>query len=77
MSIAPRSHDLLSGHAPADAGAICEAVAAGRVQVESRPLAWAAVVHILGAMTFGGIGAASLNEKGAHLEVESPALHRL
>jgi predicted metal-dependent phosphoesterase TrpH len=40
--------------APADADAICEAVAAGRVLVESRPLAWIEVARFLGAMTFGG-----------------------
>jgi predicted metal-dependent phosphoesterase TrpH len=40
--------------APADADAICEAVTAGRVRVESRPLAWTEVARILGAMTFGG-----------------------
>jgi len=37
--------------APADAGAICEAVAAGRVRVESRPLAWSEVARILSSMT--------------------------
>ena len=31
--------------APADADAICEAVAAGRVRVESRPLAWTEVAQ--------------------------------
>ena len=40
--------------APADADAICDAVAAGRVRVESRPLAWTEVARFLGAMTFGG-----------------------
>ena len=40
--------------APADADAICDAVAAGRVRVESRPLAWTEVARILTAMTFGG-----------------------
>ena len=37
--------------APADADAICEAVAAGRVRVESRPLAWSEVARILSSMT--------------------------
>lgn len=37
-----------------DADAICEAVSAGRVHVESRPLAWTDVARILSAMTFGG-----------------------
>jgi predicted metal-dependent phosphoesterase TrpH len=37
--------------APADADAICEAVAAGRVRVESRPLAWSEVARILTSMT--------------------------
>jgi predicted metal-dependent phosphoesterase TrpH len=36
--------------APADADAICDAVAAGRVRVESRPLAWADVARLLSSM---------------------------
>ena len=40
--------------APAEVDAICDAVAAGRVRVESRPLAWTEVARILTAMTFGG-----------------------
>jgi predicted metal-dependent phosphoesterase TrpH len=40
--------------APADADAICDAVAAGRVRVESRPLAWIEVARILNAMMLGG-----------------------
>jgi predicted metal-dependent phosphoesterase TrpH len=39
--------------APADADAICEAVAAGRVRVESRPLAWADVARLLSSMMLG------------------------
>ena len=62
--------------AAADAGAICEAVSAGHVRVESRPLSWPAVVQILGAMTFAGLGAASLEDcvdtKVGQLEVGKP-----
>jgi predicted metal-dependent phosphoesterase TrpH len=39
--------------APPDATSICEAIAAGRVQVESRPLTWPEVARILSAMEFG------------------------
>jgi predicted metal-dependent phosphoesterase TrpH len=49
--------------APADADAICEAVAAGRVRVESRPLAWAEVARILTSMMLSGVRAESL-ERG-------------
>ena len=67
--------------APADADAICQAVAAGRVRVESRPLAWADVVRILGAMTFAGIGAGSLKNgfetKVGHLEVGEPGVLKM
>jgi predicted metal-dependent phosphoesterase TrpH len=41
--------------APPDADAICEAVAAGRVTVESRPLAWTDAVRIMASMMFGGV----------------------
>jgi predicted metal-dependent phosphoesterase TrpH len=34
--------------------AICEAISAGRVRVESEPLTWTAVVPLLAAMTFAG-----------------------
>lgn len=40
--------------APAEPDAICEAVAAGRVMVESAPLTWVDVARILAAMTFCG-----------------------
>jgi predicted metal-dependent phosphoesterase TrpH len=46
--------------ARAEPEAICEAVAAGRVTVESAPLAWIDVARILGAMTFGGPAANQL-----------------
>src|SRR5262249_39778709 len=36
--------------APADADAICEAIRAGRVGVESRPLTWVEVARVLSAM---------------------------
>jgi predicted metal-dependent phosphoesterase TrpH len=40
--------------APADADAICDAIRASRVRVDSRPLSWAQAASILGAMTFDG-----------------------
>jgi hypothetical protein len=48
--------------APLDAEAICDAIAAGRVQVESQPLAWADVARILSSMMLG-VDAASLRQK--------------
>jgi len=60
--------------APPDVSAICDAVAAGRVRVESRPLAWTEVAQILGAMTFGGDGSLKkrFGAKVGHLEVGEP-----
>jgi predicted metal-dependent phosphoesterase TrpH len=52
--------------APADADAICEAVAAGRVRIESRPLTWMEVARFLTAMTFAG-------SAPTHFKVASPA----
>ena len=40
--------------APRDPAAICEAIAAGRVRVESRPLAWTEAARVLYAMAFAG-----------------------
>jgi predicted metal-dependent phosphoesterase TrpH len=48
--------------APADADAICDAVAAGRVRVESQPLAWTEVARLLGSMMLG-IDAPSFRER--------------
>ena len=41
--------------APPDADAICAAVAAGRVRVESRPLAWRDVARLLSSMMLGDL----------------------
>ena len=41
--------------APPDADAICNAIAAGRVQVESRPLAWAEVARVAAVMALGNL----------------------
>ena len=38
-----------------DAGAICDAVAAGRVEVRTKPLAWSTCARILGPMLLGGV----------------------
>ena len=39
--------------APRDPDAICEAIAAGRVRVESRPLAWSEAARFIGALMAG------------------------
>ena len=39
--------------APRDADAICAAIAAGRVQVESRPITWAGAARIIAALMLG------------------------
>ena len=36
-----------------DPDAICEAIAAGRVRVESRPLAWSVAARVMSALLFG------------------------
>ena len=36
-----------------DPDAICEAIAAGRVRVESRPLAWVEAARVMSSMIFG------------------------
>jgi predicted metal-dependent phosphoesterase TrpH len=51
--------------APRNADAICEAIAQGRVRVESRPLAWTEAAGVMSAMWFGGIRAGSM-EQGGH-----------
>jgi predicted metal-dependent phosphoesterase TrpH len=50
--------------APRDADAICEAIAEGRVRVESRPLAWTEAAGVISAMWFGGIAAGSMEHGG-------------
>jgi predicted metal-dependent phosphoesterase TrpH len=41
--------------APRDADAICSAIAAGRVQVKSRPLAWIEVARVAAVMALGNL----------------------
>jgi predicted metal-dependent phosphoesterase TrpH len=61
-----------------DADAICEAVAAGRVVVESQPLAWSDAARIVTSMVFGGlVGGASQNgfeRKVGRIAVEDQAI---
>lgn len=61
--------------APPDADAICEAILAGRVEVESRALAWSEAVRIMTSMTFGGLVDGSvknaLKGKVATIDVET------
>jgi hypothetical protein len=47
--------------APEDAGAICEAIRTGQVQVESRPLSWIEAARILGAMAIETVRTAKSN----------------
>jgi len=57
-----------------DADAICQAVAAGRVVVESRPLSWSDATRIIASMTFGGMVSApfeALKEKVARVELST------
>ena len=48
--------------APRTADAICEAIAAGRVRVESRPLAWTEAARVMSALWLGSIGAGSIRD---------------
>jgi predicted metal-dependent phosphoesterase TrpH len=48
--------------APRTADAICEAIAAGRVRVVSRPLAWTEAARVMGALWLGSIGAGSIQD---------------
>jgi predicted metal-dependent phosphoesterase TrpH len=41
--------------APPDPAAICDAVAAGRVHVVSRPLSWATAVRVMGSLMLGDV----------------------
>ena len=58
-----------------NADAICQAVAAGRVVVESRPLAWSDAARIIASMTFGGLVSApiegALKGKVARVELST------
>ena len=47
-----------------DADAICEAIAAGRVLVESRPLAWTEAARVMAFMLVGGAMAPRHRLKG-------------
>jgi predicted metal-dependent phosphoesterase TrpH len=64
--------------APPDADAICEAVAAGRVVVESRPIALSDAVRIVASMTFGGMVGGSVQtgfgRKVGRIAVEDQAI---
>ena len=55
--------------APRDAEAICQAIAAGRVRVESRPLTWGEVARVLPDMLTSGI--LTRGRTGTHLS-ENP-----
>lgn len=49
--------------APPDADSICNAIAAGRVRVESQPLAWTHVARVAAVMAFGNLGPASAQNR--------------
>ena len=60
--------------AECDVDAICQAVAAGRVVVESRPLTWSDATRIIASMTFAGMVNApfeALKEKVARIELSA------
>jgi hypothetical protein len=61
-----------------EADAICEAVAAGRVVVESRPLAWSDAARIITAMTLGslvaGIRQNGFGRKVGRIAIEDQAI---
>ncbi len=58
--------------APHDPAAICDAIAAGRVRVESRPLGWSEATRLLLSMGFSG----SLQDRGnrsvGRIEIDDP-----
>ena len=49
-----------------NAGAICDAVRAGRVSVEARPLSWAAVVSIIGSLAAADVARAYYARKNRY-----------
>jgi predicted metal-dependent phosphoesterase TrpH len=53
-----------------DADAICAAVAAGRVRVESRPLSWTDVARVMAMMLLGDAEPGSLRDRFGRLEVD-------
>ena len=64
--------------APPDVDAICDAIAAGRVVVESQPLAWSDAVRIVTSMMVGSrVGGATENgfeRKVGRIAVEDQAI---
>ena len=50
--------------------AICEAIAAGRVRVQSRRLAWSAAVRLICAVTFGGSLENRLDRKVGGIDID-------
>jgi predicted metal-dependent phosphoesterase TrpH len=53
-----------------DPGAICEAIAAGRVRVESRPISWLRAARLMSAMLFGGSLKQGLDRKIGGVDVD-------
>ena len=72
------TYSLVDAPPDADADAICEAVAAGRVVVESQPLTWNDAVQIVASMMFGGIVGGSVptgfERKVGRVAVEDQAI---
>jgi hypothetical protein len=58
--------------AAADADAICEAIRAGRVRVESRPLSWIEVARVLGVMVLDCRGRPDRVKSGNMVESSCP-----
>jgi hypothetical protein len=53
-----------------DADAICAAIAAGRVRVESRPLSWMDVARVMAMMLLGDAEPGSVRDRFGRLEVD-------
>ena len=58
--------------APPDADAICDAVAAGRVQVRSRPLAWTEVARVMAVLTIGNLRPAPPQNRAFRVPLDAP-----
>jgi predicted metal-dependent phosphoesterase TrpH len=57
--------------APPDADSICQAIAAGRVQVEGRPLVWAEVARVAGVMALGHLQPDRLPRRVGRIDVRT------
>ena len=58
--------------APPDADAICHAIAAGRVQVRSRPLALTEVARVMAVLTIGNLRSAPPENRAFRVPLDAP-----